>query len=461
MRQRSGMVQRSFFDECLASIFVAIVMWGIGVLGLLLVVAEGNAIVASGMERKYLLLAAPFFLGIMSYFLVRWSDGYKGPSELIVLLKQKSSDFPGWFKATITWIIACIELGSGLSPKGFEGPYIAAAGGLGGLLSTKLHFDANARRRLARCGLGVAFATLFRTPLGGFLCMFEFGNYTKGKPNQFEKEDAIKQFILGMIATSVGFFLTWVTEQPRPFAILSTPAPITWSSLMSLSAVGVVCGLIALLYIMTIHTSKNIFGFLEKDMHVASIVIPILGATVSTGLGAFFPIILGSNELSRALAQAPAIPLVLLGAIIAKVIATSSADGSKCAGGTVGPAILLGGLIGILVGGGNPLYAAAGAAALTGSAAGLPLTMFVTSVTWLGFTPVAWLILLPMMISQGICLVRGAELYPYVPDIGMAEQLSYQTLEKIGLPSAQARNRVDDSTQQQQVRKRQKALKGT
>src|SRR5476649_1478943 len=185
-------------DELAASIIVTLVVWGIGISGLELVTIEGNSIAASGISRIYLLLAAPIFLGVMSYFLVKWSHGYKGPYELIVVLKEKFSQFPGWVKATTTWIIACIELGSGLSPKGFEGPYVAAAGGLSGFLATKMSLDSDARRRLARCGLGVAFGLLFRTPLGGFICTFEFGG--------FEKKEFWKQLPTAIIATLVNIW---------------------------------------------------------------------------------------------------------------------------------------------------------------------------------------------------------------------------------------------------------------
>jgi H+/Cl- antiporter ClcA len=76
----------------------------------------------------------------------------------------------------------------------------------------------------------------------------------------------------------------------------------------------------------------------------------------------------------------------MLGAIGAKIIATAAADGSNLAGGTVGPAILLGGLIGKLIGFTNPLFATAGSVALIGPIAGLPITMFAKGITWLGFS---------------------------------------------------------------------------
>ena len=129
-------------------------------------------------------------------------------------------------------------------------------------------------------------------------------------------------------------------------------------------------------------------------------------------LGGIFPVILGSNELSRVLNQSPAIPIVLFGAIIAKIMATASADGSKMAGGTVGPAILVGGLIGKFIGGSlNPIYAAAGSASVIGPIAGLSFTMLLTAVTWLGFTPIAWIIIGPILLSKVVCWRK--ELYPY------------------------------------------------
>lgn len=391
-------------DELVASVIVALIVWGIGVSGLELVSIEEHAIAATGMSRIILLLAAPIFLGVMSYFLVKWSHGYKGPAELIVVLKEKSSQFPGWVKATTTWLIACVELGSGLSPKGFEGPYVAAAGGLSGFLATKMSLDSASRRRLARCGLGVAFGLLFRTPFGGFICTFEFGG--------FEKKEFWKQLPTAAIATVVNIWLMNTTKLPVPFKVLSLPSGITEHQLLLLLIVGISCGIAGLAYVHSIRLSKKIFLKLENNM--ALVYIPVIGATISTLLGAMFPVILGSNELSRIL-NSPLIPTMTIGAIVAKILATASADGSKLAGGTVGPAILLGGLIGKLVGGFNPIFAAAGSAAIIGPIAGIPFTMLLTVFTWLGFAPLAFVIIAPIAISKLVCW--GTELYPYIPSL--------------------------------------------
>src|SRR5581483_8116979 len=93
-------------DEIAASIIVTLIVWGVGVSGLELVSIENHALAGSGISRILMLIIAPIFLGVMSYFLVKWSHGYKGPSELITVLKEKSSQFPGWIKATTTWLIA-------------------------------------------------------------------------------------------------------------------------------------------------------------------------------------------------------------------------------------------------------------------------------------------------------------------------------------------------------------------
>jgi H+/Cl- antiporter ClcA len=391
----------TFFYEAAASVAVALLVWGVGVVGIEFVTWEGNASAASGTNRIYLLLAAPCFLGIMSFFLVKSSHGYKGPSDLIAVLKQKSTQFPGWIRATITWVIACIELGSGLSPKGFEGPYVATAGGLSGWLATKLSLDSASRKRLARCGVGAAFGVLFRAPLGGFICIFEFGG--------FERTEFRKQLIPAIISTLVSFELTSIMGLPTPFKAVSLPSLITTYRLFLLFIVGVACGIAGSCYVLAIRISKRVFERLER--HIPLVCIPVMGATVSTVLGGIFPIILGSNELSRVFSQSPTLPLLLCGAILAKIVATAAADGSKCAGGTVGPAILLGGLIGTLVGGLDPIFAAAGAASVIGPIAGLPFAMLLTVITWLGYTPVAWLIIMPMVLSKAVCW--GLELYPY------------------------------------------------
>ncbi len=268
-----------------------------------------------------------------------------------------------------------------------------------------MSLDSNSRRRLARCGLGVAFGLLFRVPLAGFICMFEFGG--------FEKAEFRRQLLPAIIATTVNMWLMNTTKLPTPFAVLPLPSGITMQQIFLLLGVGAACGIAAFLYVYAIRFSKKIFKKLEK--HILFVFVPVIGATVSTILGAFFPIILGSNEISRVLIQYPAIPMMAFGAIIAKIIATASADGSKMAGGAVGPAILLGGLIGRMVGGVDPVFAAAGSAALIGPIARIPFTMLVTAITWLGFSPLALIIALPILLSKIICW--GTELYPYIPSV--------------------------------------------
>jgi H+/Cl- antiporter ClcA len=381
------------------SALIACLIWSIGVLGLGLVTFEEHSALISITPRAYLLLAAPLFLGIMSYFLLKWSKGYKGPADLLKVLREKSSEFPGWLRAMMTWIIACIELGSSLSPKGFEGPYIAAAGGFSGWMSTKLHLDHGARRRLARCGLGVAFGVLFRSPLGGLICIFEFG--------EFEKKDFFKQLPVALISMLTSILLINLTNLPKPF-ITFLPKGVTEHDFIMLFVLGFACGIAALAYVFFIQYLKDIFGDLQKRLPL--VLVPVIGAGVSSILAVFFPIIIGSNELSRILSNSPTVPLVLLGTIAAKIIATASADGSKCAGGTVGPGVSLGGLIGCLLGGLNPLFVVAGAAAVIGPIAGLSLTMFATGLTWLGFAPVGFLICIPLVISKLVCW--SIELYP-------------------------------------------------
>jgi H+/Cl- antiporter ClcA len=426
--------------EWAAAVVVAVLIWGIGTLGLGLVALERfiittigihiTAISTSGIKGICLLLTAPLLLGVMSYLLITWSQGFKGPAELIPLLKERSAAFPdSWVKATITWVIACIELGSGLSPKGFEGPYIAAAGGLSGWYATKVSLDAAARKRLARCGLGVAFGVLFHAPLGGLICIFEFAG--------FEWREFRKLAPLAFIATVASWLLTssplHLPDAIMPdFQIVSPDVTLSAPTILTLLLVGVSCGIAGRLYTLAIRASKRLFTNLQTRVHL--VFVPVIGASLSTILGFFFPVIIGSNELFRAINQTQIfwrspqglwVPALLLGAILAKIMATAAADGSKCAGGTVGPAILLGGLIGRLVGETtNTIFAAAGSAAVIGPIAGLPLTMLVTAAEWcvaslggtsfLNLPSLATLLLelaLPFVIAKALCW--RTELYPF------------------------------------------------
>jgi H+/Cl- antiporter ClcA len=251
---------------------------------------------------------------------------------------------------------------------------------------------------------------LFRVPLAGLLCTFEFASGFE--PGEFD----LGLIIPAAFSHLVAYWLTSSTGWPTPFATFLAPNTITLAQLALLVAVGLASGVAAVAYVLSIRWSKKQCGKLGK--RIPMVFLPVIGASVSTALGALFPIILGDNFLAGTLSDAPKLSLIMLfGAIVAKIIAVAAADGFFLAGGTVGPGIKEGGMIGILLAevaglgrGFNPMFAAAGAACFIGPVTGLPLTLLFLAATRLRFAPIAWLIIIPLACSYIIC--RKTPLYP-------------------------------------------------
>lgn len=234
-------------------------------------------------------------------------------------------------------IASAITIGSGGS-AGREGPTAQIAAGFGSVLSRLLKLNVEDRRIAVAAGIGAGIGAIFKAPLGGALLSTEI-LYLKG----FEVEALVPSFIASLIgyvifAGYTGYVPVFGTGLAAQNVALD---PVT---LVYYALLGILCGLVGILYPKTFYATKNIFHRLNWPNWVK----PALGGLMVGIIGMFIPQVLGMGygwlQLSM---MNNLLPLGLVIALIfLKIAATSLSIGSGGSGGVFAPGLFIGGMLG-------------------------------------------------------------------------------------------------------------------
>ncbi|HEY4227634.1 MAG TPA: chloride channel protein [Candidatus Limnocylindrales bacterium] len=235
-------------------------------------------------------------------------------------------------------VASAITIGSGGS-GGREGPTAQISAGFGSFLGRALDLDARDARIAVAVGMAAGIGAIFRAPLGGAILGAEL-LYR----DDVESDVLVPSFIATIIAFSIfgsveGFSPIFGTQAQFGF---TNPAQLAWYAV-----IGLVCGLVGLLYI------RNFYG-LTDAFHRWSMpkwLKPAIGGFVVGCIALILPQVLGTGygyvQVSLSRDALLAIPLwIVLILPFAKILATSLSIGSGGSGGIFGPGMVVGGLLG-------------------------------------------------------------------------------------------------------------------
>jgi chloride channel protein, CIC family len=310
-----------------------------------------------------------------------------------------------------------VTLGSGGS-GGTEGPIAQVGASLAAAAARRLRLTEDESRTAVVAGLAAGIGALFRAPLGGALFGAEL----------LRRRGAEWRLLPpALLASLAGFAVYGAILGYRPmFGDLRLGPILRPADLIPLTAVGLLCAVLARLYIGVFHAAgRRLTPFRRRPLATAG----IAGALVGTA-GVFVPELLGTgygtvqNELSASILLAA--PLWLLAALpVIKIAATSVTLGSGGVGGVFGPAIVIGGTAGALCWrlaadaglspGPSALYTGAGIAACLGPAVRAPLAaiVFVPELTGRGLPPVG----LVLAVAVAYAATGGRTLFPSQPEV--------------------------------------------
>jgi CIC family chloride channel protein len=273
--------------------------------------------------------------GIIVFSLAPEAEGH-GTDAAIESIHKKG----GAIRARIPLIklvASAITIGSGGS-GGREGPAAQISAGFGSLMGKWLKLDVQNRRIAVAAGIGAGIGAIFRAPLGGALLSAEI---------LYIHDLEVEALIPGLIASIVGYsiFGAFFGYTPvfgsMPQFGFDQPIQLIYYALL-----GVVCGLVGILYAKSFYGCHEIF----HKLRLPNWVKPGIGGLLVGLMGLVLPACLhmGYGWVQIAMGtEASLLPLwVVLVLPFAKILSTSLSIGSGGSGGIFGPGMVIGGMLG-------------------------------------------------------------------------------------------------------------------
>jgi CIC family chloride channel protein len=242
-------------------------------------------------------------------------------------------------------IASAITIGSGGS-AGREGPTALIAAGIGSFLADVLGLSPKDRRIAVAVGIGAGIGTIFKAPIGGAVL---------GAEILYRRDFESEVIFPSLVASSIGYsiFASVVGFEPifgdyiETFSVFRLPF---------YAVLGLVAGVMAILYIKTFYGIRNVF----KKWHVPNHIKPMIGGAVVGIIALLFPEILGTGygwveilelgKFNELVTFGLPILLILILLPFVKIIATSFTVSSGGSGGVFAPGIFIGASIGALFG---------------------------------------------------------------------------------------------------------------
>ncbi len=237
-------------------------------------------------------------------------------------------------------VASAITIGSGGS-GGREGPAAQISAGFGSLLGNLLHLDMQDRRIAIATGIGSGIGAIFRAPLGGAVLAAEI---------LYKHDLEVEALIPALIASIIGYsvFGAWFGWNPI-FATQGSLAFTSPAQLLYYVVLGLLCGLIGLLYARGFYGITHVFHRLPLPKWLK----PAIGGLCVGLIGLVLPEALGMGYGWVQVSMGPgllALPLwVILLLPFAKIVTTGFSIGSGGSGGIFGPGMVIGAMVGAIV----------------------------------------------------------------------------------------------------------------
>jgi CIC family chloride channel protein len=301
-------------------------------------IGEGSIAVVA-VQRMWLLpivtALGGLISGIIVFKLAPEAEGHGTDAAIDAIHKKR-----GIIRARIPIIkllASAITIGSGGS-GGREGPAAQISAGFGSLMGKWLGLDARSRRIAVAAGVGAGIGAIFRAPLGGALLAAEI---------LYIHDLEVEALVPGLIASIVGFsvFGAFFGYTPifgaMPQIEFTQPIQLIYYAIL-----GVVCGLMGILYAKSFYGTHEIF----KKLRMPQWLKPAIGGLLVGLMGLALPACLhmGYGWVQIAMqAQSDLLPLwVILVLPFAKILSTSLSISSGGSGGIFGPGMVIGGFLG-------------------------------------------------------------------------------------------------------------------
>lgn len=229
---------------------------------------------------------------------------------------------------------AALAIVSGHS-VGREGPHVYLGAASGSLIGQGLGLPNNSLRNLAACGTAAGISASFNTPLAGVIFALEI----------LGLEYRVASFVPIILAAVSANAVAVAVFGSAPVLKVAPEMSFSLGELLPVVVLGLLAGVLSAAYVQLLQGVSRLgrpLDFMTR-MWVAGVAAGLMGVLVPEVMG------LGYDTLQDLLVM-PQTWLFLVILLLAKLLATSISAGLGIPGGTIGPALFMGAVLGHLIG---------------------------------------------------------------------------------------------------------------
>ncbi|MBN1785871.1 MAG: chloride channel protein [Candidatus Methanofastidiosa archaeon] len=321
-----------------------------------------------------------FIVGVLVIKFAPEAKGHGVPEVMTAVFTNKGKIRPR--VAAIKIIASGICIGTGGS-SGREGPIVQIGSSIGSAIGQILKLSGMETTTLLGCGAAAGIAATFNAPLGGILFTIEL----------ILPEFSVHTLVPLALSTSVATYIARFLLGNDPTFLVPTYALNSGYELFLYVLLGVLIGVVSILYIKVLYRIEDFFD----DLKISPYLKPAIGGFI-VGLAAlamfkiygnYYIFGVGYSTVFEILSGQSSIGILLLLLLVfVKIFATSVTLGSGGSGGIFAPALYIGACFGAAFGlffnGLIPgivstptAYANVGMGAIVGGTLGAPLTAII------------------------------------------------------------------------------------
>jgi H+/Cl- antiporter ClcA len=219
---------------------------------------------------------------------------------------------------------------------GREGPNVFLGAAAGSLLAKRLALPNNVIRTLVGCGTAAGIAASFNTPLAGVVFALEV----------IMMEYSVSSFIPVILAAVSATAVSNAVFGNYPAFILPSVQMVSLWDLVPVIALGIAAGAVSAVYVQSVQSVATRTAGLSIGWRL------VMAGVLMGGMGILLPEIMGIgyDSVDTALHGGFTVSVLIL-LLIGKVLATSVCIGMGVPGGSIGPTLFIGAMLGALFAG--------------------------------------------------------------------------------------------------------------
>ena len=296
---------------------------------------KGETLLAMAQQAPFWVkIAVPalggLIVGIIVFFLAPEAKGHGVPEvmEAVALRDGRMRSRVVFAKA----FASAICIGSGGS-VGREGPIVQIGSSMGSVIGRLTKMPGPQLRTLVACGAAAGIGATFNAPMAGILFSLEI----------ILSEFAAAQFIPIVVSSVIATALS--RHYLGNFPAFEVPAYdlLHYGELFLYLILGIMAGVVAYAFIRLLYGMEDVF----EKWKAPEFVKPAVGGAILGMIGLFSPHVFGVGyETITQVLREQTLGIVLVGLLLAKLLATSMTLSSGGSGGIFAPSLFMGALLG-------------------------------------------------------------------------------------------------------------------